>query len=84
MLEWLHQGCDGALAEDFLHYGVGDFPCRKLSQVIQIRLFFASARKSGSGNAISAAFMYIEASLCKNFSVYIKTICVKLALRASV
>ena len=55
-MEWLHEGCHSDLSADFLHFGASDFPSKKSFQkVLQNRLFFALASRSGFGATISDA-----------------------------
>jgi len=57
-LEWLDQGCDSDLSADFLNFGAGDFPFEiPFKKVLQNRLCFALALRSGFGAAISGTIV---------------------------
>ena len=75
VLEWLHQGCDGDLGADFPF----QIPLKRCSKIA----FFLKLwrRDPGFGAAISAAIMYVKASLCKIW-LCVKACSVQKLLRA--
>ena len=38
-LEWLHQGCESELSEDFLHFGTDNFPFKKCFKIVFLALW---------------------------------------------
>ena len=54
-MEWLHEGCDSDLSTDFLNLSLVIFRLKIFLKVVQNRLFFALASRSGFGAAISDA-----------------------------
>ena len=67
-MEWLHEGCHSDLSADFLHFGTSDFPSNCFSKVLQNRLFFALASRSGFGATISDAVARSSIVFCNPVS----------------
>ena len=67
-MEWLHEGCHSDLSADFLHFGASDFPSNCFSKVLQNRLFFALASRSGFGATISDAVARSSIVFCNPVS----------------
>ena len=66
-MEWLHQGCDSDLLADFVKFGAGDFPFKKLSKkCFKIVDFFALASRSGCG----AAFFDVLHVVLRCFAIH--------------
>ena len=68
-MEWLQQGCEWRFGSRFfstlaLMIFLLKFPVKN---ALKSSFFSASASRSGFGAAISAAIMYVEASLCKSW-----------------
>ena len=69
VLEWLHQGCDSDLSEDFLNFGASNFPFKNpFKKCFKIVFFFALASRSGFGAAISDAVARSSIVLCNAVS----------------
>ena len=65
--EWLHEGCDSDLSADFLHFGASSVPFKNSFQkVLQNRLFFALASRSGFGAASSDAVARSSIVFCNS------------------
>ena len=67
-MEWLHEGCDSDLSADFLHLALVIFLLKILLKVLQNRLFFALASRSGFGATISDAVARSSIVFCDSVS----------------
>ena len=68
VLEWLHQGCDSDLSADFLILTLPIFLLKSFYKVLQNRLFFPLASRSGFGAAIADAVARNSFVFCNSVS----------------
>ena len=83
VLEWLHEGCEMDLLADFLHFGASDILSKNpFKKVLQNRLFFPLASRSGFGATISDAVVRSSVVFCNSVSADRIVMAVSRLLRA--